>query len=82
MLNLSLDDELLIQIDDDGPGVDAQQFEKMQTRGIRIDEQGDGHGLGLAIVNDLIQDYQGSILFSSSDELGGLKVSVRLPLPG
>lgn len=80
-IELSCKDQMRIDIDDDGPGVTPENRAKMLHRGRRIDEHGEGHGLGLAIVNDLLDDYRGTLSFSDSERLGGLKVSVTLPMP-
>ncbi len=47
-------------------------------RGGRLDEAGPGHGLGLAIANDLVDATRGVITLLRSD-LGGLKVTVAWP---
>jgi len=39
-----------------------------------------GVGLGLTIANDIIIAHGGKLTLSHSDELSGLKVSIRLPL--
>jgi len=62
-------------IEDDGPGVAEEQLAQLGTRGARLDQQIQGHGLGLAIVRDIIESYQGEIRFRRS-ELGGLAVVV------
>jgi signal transduction histidine kinase len=80
-LQLTINNQLLIQVEDDGPGVKEKDRAIMQQRGMRMDEQEAGYGLGLAIVNDLIADLQGNIEFAHSTTLGGLLVSVSIPLP-
>ena len=40
-------------------------------RGLRFDEQVEGHGLGLAIVQDIVETYGGQLRMSRSP-LGGL----------
>lgn len=60
---------LHISIEDDGPGIEAQIAQKVLERGIRSDEGG-GTGIGLAIVNDIVQAYEGSIKIDQS-QLGG-----------
>jgi len=69
---------LSLQIEDDGPGCSDEEIERLTSRGVRIDEDVPGHGLGLAIVRDVVETYGGVLLFSRSSELGGLQVSVRL----
>ena len=72
--------QLLIRVADDGPGVAPAEREALLERGTRLDEQRPGHGLGLAIVHDLVSDYRGTLVLGRSAELGGLEVEVRLPL--
>lgn len=79
-LSMALDQGLQLSIEDDGPGVDAADYETVLRRGGRIDESHQGHGLGLAIVHDLVQDYGGSISFQRSSMLGGLEVLIHIPL--
>jgi signal transduction histidine kinase len=71
--------KLTLVFEDDGKGLDIQQVEEIKRRGVRLDETVAGHGLGLGICSDIIDTYQGSIAFSESD-LGGLKVTVEIPL--
>jgi signal transduction histidine kinase len=62
-------------VEDDGPGIDAEKVAQALVRGGRLDEAGPGHGLGLAIANDLVDATRGQISLLRS-ELGGLKVTV------
>ncbi|WP_233128924.1 ATP-binding protein [Halovibrio salipaludis] len=71
-------DWLEIQVADDGQGVPEDQLQRLGTRGLRLDEQAPGHGLGLAIVRDTVSRYGGDVVFSSRMQ-GGLCVQVRLP---
>ncbi len=82
-LHLDLDGALRIRVEDDGPGLAGAGAEAMLKRGARLDETRDGHGLGLAIVADIVTLYGGRLALRASDELGGLCVEVELPLqPG
>lgn len=65
-------------VDDDGPGIDAERREAVLGRGTRLDEQVAGHGLGLGIVRDIIEAWNGRIELLESP-LGGLRVVVSLP---
>jgi signal transduction histidine kinase len=67
-----------IALDDDGPGLDAQQREVVLRRGVRADEQVPGSGLGLAIVDDLARLYGGRVTLLDSP-LGGLRAALTLP---
>jgi len=66
-------------IEDDGPGCPPEERARLAERGVRIDESVAGHGLGLAIVRDIVQLYGGSLAFDQAPELGGLRISVQLP---
>ncbi len=70
--------QLLLHVDDDGPGIPAEQRPQVLQRGRREDESTPGHGLGLAIVHDIVNALHGSIELQESP-LGGLRVSVSLP---
>jgi signal transduction histidine kinase len=71
--------KLTLIFEDDGKGLDIQQVAEIKQRGFRLDETVAGHGLGLGICNDIIDTYQGDISFSKSS-LGGLKVTLEIPL--
>jgi signal transduction histidine kinase len=72
--------QLQLIIDDDGPGVPDEARQSLFSRGARLDEQMPGHGLGLGIVRDTVDAWQGELTLDHSP-LGGLRVSLRLPLP-
>ncbi|AKH20784.1 sensor histidine kinase [Sedimenticola thiotaurini] len=72
-------DSIVIEVEDDGPGVSPEALTRLAERGVRIDESVDGHGLGLAIAKDMVKLYGGEISFMLSPDLGGLKVQIRLP---
>lgn len=67
-----------VQIDDDGPGIDAQNIATVLARGTRLDETVPGSGLGLSIVRDLVALYGGQIELAASIH-GGLQVTLYLP---
>jgi len=74
---------LLISVDDDGPGIPAEQRQNVFKAFQRLDEARnqniEGVGLGLSISQDIAQLHGGTILLADS-ELGGLKATLRLPL--
>jgi signal transduction histidine kinase len=72
------DRHLLIDIDDDGPGIAPAQREAVLQRGVRLDESTPGSGLGLAIVVELAQRYGGTLALDANPA-GGLRASLRLP---
>ncbi|GHS80128.1 sensor histidine kinase [Pseudomonas sp. PAGU 2196] len=65
-------------VDDDGPGIPESQRLQVLERGSRLDEQVDGHGLGLGIVRDIVEAWGGRLALLQSP-LGGLRVSIDLP---
>jgi len=67
-----------IHIDDDGNGIPEYAQSDIIKRGKRIDTQEEGHGLGLAIVSDIIEAYQGEIHIEKS-HLGGARFILQLP---
>jgi signal transduction histidine kinase len=69
---------LVIQIDDDGPGLLAAEREAVFGRGVRADEGTPGSGLGLAIVRDLARLYGGDVALEESPQ-GGLRAVLTLP---
>jgi signal transduction histidine kinase len=75
----SIDDRLDLVFEDDGAGLVPEQIQQLNRRGIRLDETVAGHGLGLGICRDILGYYHGSLSFTRSD-LGGLRVSVSIPI--
>ena len=69
---------LVITVDDDGAGLDAEQCLVVARRGRRLDESKPGSGLGLSIVTDLAGIYGGSFSLDRSPS-GGLRAILRLP---
>jgi two-component system sensor histidine kinase PhoQ len=67
---------LWLRVDDDGPGFsDTESILKMH---VRLDERVPGHGVGLAVVNDLVASHHGELKLSRS-ALGGARVDMVLP---
>ncbi|MCQ8103866.1 sensor histidine kinase [Methylomonas sp. SURF-2] len=79
-VELEYTDTLLIRIADDGPGCDEADAGSLIRRGKRLDESVQGHGLGLSIVWDIVNTYQGRLNVGRSKSLGGFLVTVELPL--
>lgn len=63
-----------ISIEDDGPGISPELRPRALTRGGRLDERAGGTGIGLAIVQDVLQAYGWELRLETS-ELGGLKAT-------
>ena len=68
---------LRLQIEDDGPGIGADNLQAVVARGVRLDEAVPGTGLGLAIVQDLVALYDGQMELQPLAS-GGLVVTVEL----
>ena len=66
-------------MDDDGPGIAEEDVAHVLQRGVRGDERVQGHGIGLAIVQDLVRGYRGELQVTRSQELGGARFEVILP---
>ena len=69
---------LVLTIEDDGPGLSAEQRSQVGERGERLDESVPGSGLGLAIVRDISKLYGGFFGLDESS-LGGLMARLELP---
>ncbi|PAJ73914.1 histidine kinase [Pseudoalteromonas sp. NBT06-2] len=67
---------LSIKVSDDGPGVPKESIKLLTQRGARLDTYEKGHGVGMTIVNDLVESYQGKLKISDSD-LGGALFNVE-----
>lgn len=74
-------DALEITVEDDGPGLAPDLVAEVTARGTRLDQSQPGHGIGLAVVNDIVTAYGGSLALERS-VLGGALLRVRLPTPG
>lgn len=69
--------QLQIIIEDDGPGINKKDCERILLRGQRADQNTPGHGLGLTMISDTLLLYQGSMKITDS-KLGGAKVIIEL----
>ena len=73
---------IIIFVDDDGPGIPENEYQNVMKPFYRIDksrgQNKSGVGLGLSITNDIIRSHGGSINFEKSP-LGGLRVKISVP---
>lgn len=69
---------LELAIEDDGPGIPEEKVEHLLQRGVRGDERVKGHGIGLAIVQDILKAYHGELAVDRSPTLGGARFVVHL----
>ncbi len=63
--------DLTITIADDGVGINTELQADILSRGTRSDTYKEGHGIGLAIVRDLVASYQGRLIIGNSSTLTG-----------
>jgi two-component system sensor histidine kinase PhoQ len=72
------DGRITIVVEDDGPGIDTAEAQLILERGVRADQAVPGHGIGLAIVHDIVNAYEGEIAIGKS-RLGGAAVKLHIP---
>ncbi|WP_415889846.1 sensor histidine kinase [Neptuniibacter sp. SY11_33] len=72
-------EQLHIRISDNGPGCSQSQIERLTKRGVRLDEHAKGHGLGLNIVQTIVEQYQGEVSFTNTQPTG-FAVNISIPL--
>ena len=70
--------KLVLNVDDDGPGLSEAQITEATRRGRRLDESKPGSGLGLSIVIELVALYDGELRLDRSPA-GGLRATIELP---
>ena len=75
-------DNIMISISDDGPGIPESEYENILKPFYKIDksrsETKSSVGLGLSIASDIVRSHGGEINFSKS-KYSGLEVSISLP---
>jgi signal transduction histidine kinase len=74
-IDIHSDTQPTVIIEDNGDGVPTEQLDAIQTRGHRLDESVDGHGIGLSIVKQIAEAYHVTMQFDTSKH-GGLKVTL------
>ena len=69
----------LLQIEDDGCGIPENQLPDILKRGVRADENSHGHGIGMAVVSELVGLLGGKLKGDRSPNFGGIRWQVYLP---
>lgn len=73
---------VVVQIDDDGPGIPEDRLQHVFRPFVRLDEsrsrETGGVGLGLTVARSVIYAHGGTVSLANRPE-GGLRVEVRLP---
>ena len=74
--------EAVITVEDDGPGIPEEKYGEVTSPFYRLESSRNsetgGRGLGLAIVQDIVNAHNGAMIFGKSAKLGGLKVTVEI----
>ena len=74
-------DRAVMTVEDSGPGIPSEEQARVFARFYRLPGQAEiGSGLGLAIVKAISERHQGEVRLGRSAKLGGLEVTVSLPL--
>ncbi len=68
---------LVLSVEDDGPGIAPDQADEILQRGVRADTVVPGHGIGLAMVRDIVAAYGGRLEIGASP-LGGARMHIEL----
>jgi two-component system sensor histidine kinase PhoQ len=70
--------DFILDIEDDGPGIPAEKRSAILARGGRADPTIEGHGIGMAVVRNLVEEvYQGTLDIDTG-RLGGAWIRVCL----
>jgi len=65
-------------VEDDGSGIAPEQEAEVLKRGVRVDVKTAGQGLGLAIVSEIAERYDGTLEVGRSPKLGGAAITLVL----
>jgi two-component system sensor histidine kinase TctE len=71
--------QVLLEVEDNGPGVAENERERMFERFVRATQDGTGCGLGLAIVREIVERHAGTVQLCGAPE-HGLLARVALPV--
>ena len=69
---------LRLAVEDDGPGIAPDEADRLLERGARADATTPGHGIGLAIVREIVCELYSGNLHIENSALGGARVVVSL----
>jgi len=79
-VSLNFDDiNFMITVEDNGKGISHHKYEDVFKPFIKINDKSTGSGLGLSIVRELVVMNGGVVSLGKSEELKGLKVTIKLP---
>jgi len=80
-LRLGVDDRLVIEVIDHGPGIPAAELDRIFDVGVRLEADAPGTGLGLAVSRAIVEAHGGALTAASSPGEGTTLI-VALPLTG
>lgn len=66
-------------MEDEGPGVDESKIQRLTEPYVRLDQRGNGSGLGLNIVARVCHIHQASLQFINRSDRKGLRICIELP---
>ena len=69
---------LMLRVDDDGPGIPLDKVDAVLARGVRADATRPGHGIGLAVVREIVVEVYGGEISIGVSKLGGTVVTIRI----
>jgi two-component system, OmpR family, sensor histidine kinase PhoQ len=67
--------QVVIGIHDNGIGIESDVIDRILQRGIRADETTPGNGIGLSVVSEIVEAYQGELKIGTS-VLGGAAITI------
>ena len=73
---------MIINVEDDGCGIPEEFIDKVKTPFFKVNknDKSKNVGLGLSIVQNIINMHRGKIIFKESKDLGGLNVELNIPI--
>jgi two-component system osmolarity sensor histidine kinase EnvZ len=75
------DSSLVVVVDDDGSGLEKDALKKIRKPFYSTEGDGDGNfGLGLSVVQHVVDMHRGKVYFGRAKTLGGMSVSMTIPL--
>ncbi len=75
--------KVIINVEDDGCGIAEEYINKIKMPFYKIKDTGNGCenvGLGLSIVQSVVNAHRGKLFFKKSKEYGGLSVELNIPI--
>jgi len=72
--------EVVVTVEDSGPGIPAAERERVFDRFYRVPgSDAKGSGLGLAIIKSIAERHGATLALGESKRLGGLEATVTFP---